>query len=101
MNVVYGTKEWVTYILITFSKSAKEKQSDKFPRSQNQPTLYSSIVNKESIENEMDSKVKCLRYDNGGEFTSKEFMDYYRKDEIKRQFFVSRTPHDLDGSKEH
>jgi hypothetical protein len=32
-------------------------------------------VYKEMVENEMDSKIKCLRYNNGGEFTSKEFMD--------------------------
>jgi hypothetical protein len=32
-------------------------------------------VYKEMVENEMDSKIKCLRSDNGGEFTSKEFMD--------------------------
>jgi hypothetical protein len=31
------------------------------------------------VENEMDSKIKFLIYDNGGEFTSKEFMDIYRK----------------------
>ena len=49
-------------------------------------------VYKEMVENEMDSKIKCLRYDNGGEFTSKEFMDYCSKHEIKRQFFVARTP---------
>jgi transposase InsO family protein len=49
-------------------------------------------VYKEMDENEMDSKIKCLRYDNGGEFTSKEFMDYYNKYGIKRQFFVARTP---------
>ena len=30
------------------SKSTKEKQSDKCPKSQNQPTIYASIVNKES-----------------------------------------------------
>jgi hypothetical protein len=36
------------------------------------------------VENEMDSRIKCLRYDNGGEFTSKEFMDYYRCHGIKR-----------------
>ena len=48
MKVVYGTEEWVTCILITLSMSAKEKQSDKFQRSQNQPTLYASIANKES-----------------------------------------------------
>jgi hypothetical protein len=32
-------------------------------------------VYKEMVENEMDSKIKCLRSDNGGEFTSNEFMD--------------------------
>jgi hypothetical protein len=47
MKVGYGTEEWVTCILITLSKSAKEKQSEKFPRSRNQPTLYASIANKE------------------------------------------------------
>jgi hypothetical protein len=41
-------------------------------------------VYKEMVENEMDSKIKCLRSDNGGEFTSKEFMDFYNKHGIKR-----------------
>jgi transposase InsO family protein len=49
-------------------------------------------VYKEMVENEMDSKIKCLRYDNGGEFTSKEFMDYYNRHGIKRQFSIARTP---------
>jgi transposase InsO family protein len=44
------------------------------------------------VENEMDSKVKCSRYDNVGEFTSKEFMDYCNSHGIKRQFSVARTP---------
>jgi transposase InsO family protein len=149
MKVGYGIEEWVTCILITFSKSEKEKQSEKWPRSRNQPILYASFVNKERkqrpgsnqrniqqtrpleivhtdlvgpttikvlkgeryfmllvddytrmiavcflknkskafenfkiykemVENEMDSRIKCLRYDNGGDFTSKEFMDYCR-----------------------
>jgi transposase InsO family protein len=43
------------------------------------------------VENEMDSKIKCLRYDNGRDFTSEEFMDYYNSHGIKRQFFVART----------
>jgi hypothetical protein len=47
---------------------------------------------KEMVENEMDSKIKCLRYENGGEFNSKEFMDYCSKNGIKGQFFISRTP---------
>jgi hypothetical protein len=38
------------------------------------------------IYNEMDSKIKCLRSDNGGYFTSKEFMDYGNNNGIKRQF---------------
>jgi hypothetical protein len=33
-----------------------------------------------------------LRYDNGGEFTSKEFMDYCSRHGIKRQFSVARKP---------
>jgi transposase InsO family protein len=49
-------------------------------------------IYKEMVENEMDSKIKCLRSNNGGEFTSKEFMDYYSSLGIKRQFFVAKTP---------
>jgi hypothetical protein len=49
-------------------------------------------IYKEMVENEMDSRIKCLRYDNGGEFTSKEFMDYYSSHGIKRQFSIARTP---------
>jgi transposase InsO family protein len=40
----------------------------------------------------MDSKIKCLRYDNRGELTSKEFMDYCSSHGIKRQFSIARTP---------
>ena len=49
-------------------------------------------IYKEIVENEMDSRIKCLRSNNGGEFTSKEFMDFCSKHGIKRQFFVARTP---------
>jgi transposase InsO family protein len=49
-------------------------------------------IYKEMVENEMDSKIKCFRSSNGREFTSKEFMDYYNSDRIKRQFSVARTP---------
>jgi transposase InsO family protein len=48
-------------------------------------------IYKEMVENEMDSRIKCLRYDNGGEFTSKEFMDYCSSHGIKRKFFIART----------
>ena len=46
---------------------------------------------KEMVENEIDSEIKCFRSDNGGEFASKEFMDFCSKHGIKRQFFVART----------
>jgi hypothetical protein len=49
-------------------------------------------VYKEIVENKMDSKIKCLRSDNGGELTSKEFMDYCRMHGIKRQFSIARKP---------
>jgi transposase InsO family protein len=44
------------------------------------------------VENEKDSRIKCLRSDNGGEFTSKEFMYYCSNHGIKRQFSIARTP---------
>jgi transposase InsO family protein len=46
----------------------------------------------EMVENEKYSKIKCLICDNEGEFNSKEFRDFFSKHEIKRKFFVSRTP---------
>ena len=49
-------------------------------------------IYKEMVENEMDSRIKCLRSDNGGEFNSKEFMEYCSNHGIKRQFSVARTP---------
>jgi transposase InsO family protein len=36
--------------------------------------------------------MKYLRFDNGGEFTSKEFMEYCSRHRIKKKFFVARTP---------
>jgi transposase InsO family protein len=44
------------------------------------------------VENEIDSKIKCLISNNGGEFTSKEFMDYCSRHGMKRQFSIARTP---------
>jgi hypothetical protein len=37
-------------------------------------------------ENETDLKIKCLRLDKGGEFTSYEFDEFYENCGIKRHF---------------
>lgn len=44
------------------------------------------------VKNETDLKIKCLRSDNGGEFTSKFFQQYCDENGIKRQFSTTRTP---------
>jgi len=32
-----------------------------------------------TVENDIGRKIKCLRTDNGGEYTSREFNDYLKK----------------------
>ena len=49
-------------------------------------------IYKELVENETDLKIKCLRLDNGGEFTSMVFQQYCDENGIKRQFSTARTP---------
>ena len=43
-------------------------------------------------ENESDHKIKCLRSDRGGEFTSNEFFDFCEEHGIRREFSTARTP---------
>jgi hypothetical protein len=47
---------------------------------------------KEMVETETKLKVKCLRSENGVEFTSKDFMEFYSENGIKRKLLVARTP---------
>ena len=49
-------------------------------------------IYKELVENETDLKIKCLRSDNGGEFTLKLFQQYCDENGIKRKFSTPWTP---------
>ena len=44
------------------------------------------------VENESDQRIKCLRSDRGGEFTSDEFFDFCEEHRIRREFSTARTP---------
>jgi hypothetical protein len=44
------------------------------------------------IENLSERKIKILRSDNGGEYTSKEFVSFYRDVEIKRELTTPYNP---------
>ena len=44
------------------------------------------------VENESDRKIKCLRSDRGGKFTSDEFFVFCEEHGIKREFSTARTP---------
>jgi len=43
------------------------------------------------VENDSDHKIKCLKSDRGGEFTSDEFFDLFEEHGIKMQFSTVRT----------
>eukprot|EP00253_Pinus_taeda_P009941 PITA_09941 len=47
---------------------------------------------KDLVENESDHKIKCLRSDRGGEFTSNDFFDFCEEHGIRREFSTTRTP---------
>ena len=44
------------------------------------------------VENEVGTKLKCLRSDNGGEYCNKEFESFCATNGIRRQKTTPRTP---------
>ena len=44
------------------------------------------------VENQTGKKIKVLRSDNGGEYTSNEFQDFYTQGGIRRQLIVPYNP---------
>ena len=44
------------------------------------------------VEKEMGKILKCLRFDRGGELTSRESKEFYNDKGIKRQTSTPRTP---------
>ena len=50
------------------------------------------MIFKNRVENESCLKIKCLRFDRGEEFTSRELNIFYEENGIKRQLPAPRTP---------
>lgn len=70
----YSRKAWVYFL--------KEKSE----------AFYSFKCFKERAETETGRKLKCLRTDRGGEYTSHEFEDYCKEHGIRRQLTTAYTP---------
>ncbi|GJS45163.1 gag-pol polyprotein [Tanacetum coccineum] len=49
-------------------------------------------VYKARVELDSGKNIKCLRTDNGGEYTGDEFNTFYKQEGIKRQFTTAYTP---------
>ncbi|KAE8683204.1 hypothetical protein F3Y22_tig00111213pilonHSYRG00462 [Hibiscus syriacus] len=47
---------------------------------------------KAEVENQTGRKIKCLRSDNGTEYTDSQFLHFCKEHEIKRHFIVRKTP---------
>jgi transposase InsO family protein len=49
-------------------------------------------VFKALTENQTGKRLKAIRYDRGGEFSSREFKEFCDKHGIKREYTIPRTP---------
>lgn len=50
---------------------------------------------KVKVELEFGKIIKCLRTDNGEEYTIDDFITFCEKDDIKRQFLISNTSYQI------
>ena len=54
---------------------------------------------KSLVENSSGHKVKKLRTDNGGKYTSTEFESYLKDEGIEHQYSIPKTPEQNGGNK--
>ena len=47
---------------------------------------------KSCVENQLGKKIKILRTDNGGEYTSNEFAQYLKNEGIRHEYTIPKTP---------
>jgi transposase InsO family protein len=60
---------------------------------QNKDQTFSKFYEfKALVEKESGKQVKALRSDNGGEYISNEFKDFYNKEGIQRELIVPHNP---------
>jgi transposase InsO family protein len=70
----YSRKTWIYFLKYKYEVFSKFKEL------------------KALIENLYERKIKILRSDNGGEYTSKEFLNFYRDVGIKRELTTPYNP---------
>lgn len=70
----YSRMTWVTFL---------HEKSQAFKR---------FIIFRRMVENDSGHQLKCLRSDQGGEYSSIEFIDYCEKHGILRQYSITRKP---------
>jgi transposase InsO family protein len=64
-----------------------------YPIRRKADVLAASKTFKARVELEYEKKIKCLRTDNGGEYTSDEFDNFCQYKGIERQHTTAYTPH--------
>ncbi|GJT02050.1 retrovirus-related pol polyprotein from transposon TNT 1-94 [Tanacetum coccineum] len=63
-----------------------------YPIKKNSDVFEVFKVYKARVKLDSGKKIKCLRTDNGGEYTGDEFDTFCKQEEIKRQFTTAYTP---------